>query len=52
MIDELRRQRVLRVIRAFTKDREPGTPLTARELDAYCQRLREARATASVGQEG
>jgi len=42
MLDELRRQRVLRVIRTFFQNKPPGTVIEQRELDEYCQRLREA----------
>jgi hypothetical protein len=45
MIDELRRQRVLRVIRAFFRDwHASGTPRTQSEIDAYHRALREAAA--------
>lgn len=40
MINELRRQRVRRVIRAFFLDKPPGTTIEQRELDEY-RRLRE-----------
>lgn len=42
MIDEVRRQRVRRVIDDFFRNKPPGTRVEQHEWDAYVQRLREA----------
>ncbi len=42
MIDELRRQRLRRVIRDFFRNKLPGTIIEPHEIDAYHRRRREA----------